>query len=61
MKMNKKLLFIITLLVLFVVDCVIGWAVLTVIGYFIGLPVSGVVVGAAGFLILLLQFLVVIG
>ncbi|MGI6501265.1 MAG: hypothetical protein ACOX1S_10390 [Anaerostipes sp.] len=61
MKIDKKLLFIITVLVLFAVDCVIGWAVLTVIGYLIGVPISGVVVGAAGFLILLLQFLVVIG
>lgn len=61
MKMNKKLLFILTVLVLFAVDCVIGWAVLSILGWFIGLPISGVVVGATGFLILLLQFLVVIG
>lgn len=60
-KMNKNLLFIIIVLILFAVDCTIAWAVLTVIGQFIGLPISAVVVVAAGFLILVLQFLVMLG
>ena len=61
MKIKKKVLFIIILLALYAADCAIAWALLTVVSWLIGLPISAVVVGAAGFIILVLQVLMAAG